>query len=235
MSRSRNRIYWETNMASDIYQVKYSDLYADGIVARSGDITEKDLVLLASTPDNGGTYISKITQVQDFRSKVLDTADVLKPGVQSLKLEYRSNTSPHRIVLVANGSVELGSVDCSDFIADGMLADVSYDESANQLVFTFNTAHPKQEPLRIDLSKLADSYDGDNITIKKSGNIFSCTGDMATVHLVSSTSAAVAADVSGLRTDYTGFKSSTINAVRDLSGQTRELSGGLSYVSSVVD
>lgn len=221
-------------MAVETVQVKYSDLYRDGITVRSDDISQRDLVLLANTGDRGASYTSKVAEVQDFQNRMLATSDVLKPDQSSLKMVYQQEGSKYWIKLLANGTTQLGAVDCSDFMADGMLTDVTYDRDTNQLVFTFNTSHPQTEPISISLSSLASSYEADDVTIKRTGNVFSCTDAMASVQTVRDVSAAVNGSVSDLRTDYTSFKQDAIDAEWVLSGRIGDLSADLSAVSAAV-
>lgn len=48
-------------------------------------------------------------------------------------------------------------IDASDFIKDGMLSAVNYDNIANKLVLSFNT-DAGTSPISVDLSSLVDIY-----------------------------------------------------------------------------
>ena len=67
--------------------------------------------------------------------KILSLADKLISATVSLG--YDEGT--HAIKLYGKDSVELGSVDATPFIKDGMLSDVGYDAETNTLTFTWNT------------------------------------------------------------------------------------------------
>lgn len=67
--------------------------------------------------------------------KVLSLTDKLISATVSLGYDE----STHTIKLYGKDSVELGSVDATPFIKDGMLSDVGYDAETNTLTFTWNT------------------------------------------------------------------------------------------------
>ena len=67
--------------------------------------------------------------------KVLSLTDKLISATVSLG--YDEGT--HAIKLYGKDNVELGSVDATPFIKDGMLNDVEYDAETNTLTFTWNT------------------------------------------------------------------------------------------------
>ena len=69
-----------------------------------------------------------------------------------------------------NDAYKIGSVDCSDFIKDGMLKSATYNESTHILTLTFNTDSGETQPITVDLSTLVDTYDaGDGLALVKDG------------------------------------------------------------------
>ncbi len=81
----------------------------------------------------------------------------------TLNLAYNSTTK--KINLTGVEGADLGSIDCTDFLVDGMLDDAAFNETTHKLTLTFNTASGK-EAIDVDLSKLVDTYDGSNLKLK---------------------------------------------------------------------
>lgn len=93
--------------------------------------------------------------------KVLTLAN--KKISSTINLAYDSDAK--KINLTGVGGVSLGSVDCTNFLVDGMLNSASFDEATHKLTLTFNSDGGKQ-PIEVDLSKLVDVYDGSNLKLK---------------------------------------------------------------------
>lgn len=81
----------------------------------------------------------------------------------TLNLAYDS--SAKTIKLTGVGGTVIGTVDCTEFLVDGMLDDATFNETTHKLTLTFNTASGK-EAIDVDLSKLVDTYDGSNLKLK---------------------------------------------------------------------
>lgn len=82
------------------------------------------------------------------------------------------------IVLSGKDGVEIGSVDTSDFVVDGMLESVEFSKEPgkeNTLVMTFNAAADKKE-IEIDFGKYVDAYSAGE-GIKLSEKVFSINWD----------------------------------------------------------
>ena len=83
-----------------------------------------------------------------------------------LNIEY--NSTDKKIYLYGSAKDEahkIGSVDCTDFIKDGMLENATYDHTSHNLTLTFNTASGKED-IDVDLSKLVDTYKaGDGLAL----------------------------------------------------------------------
>lgn len=107
--------------------------------------------------------IEALTAVQGVadNDKVLTLAN--KKISSTINLAYDSETK--KINLTGVDGVSLGSVDCTNFLVDGMLNSASFDEATHKLTLTFNSDGGKQ-PIEVDLSKLVDVYDGSNLKLK---------------------------------------------------------------------
>ena len=85
--------------------------------------------------------------------KVLSLTDKLVAATISLGYDETA----HAIKLYGKENAELGSVDASPFIKDGMLDDVSYDADTNTLTFTWNTASGEKSDTVV-LSDIIEPY-----------------------------------------------------------------------------
>lgn len=81
----------------------------------------------------------------------------------TIALQYDSNSK--KIKLTGINGADLGVVDCTDFLVDGMLEGATFNDSTHKLTLTFNTASGKED-ISVDLSKLVDVYDGSNLKLK---------------------------------------------------------------------
>jgi hypothetical protein len=75
------------------------------------------------------------------------------------------------IKLYGKDNVELGSVDATPFIKDGMLDDVSYNADNNTLTFTWNTESGSKTTDTVVLSDIIEPYTAGN-GLELSGNEF---------------------------------------------------------------
>lgn len=98
--------------------------------------------------------------------KVLSVSEALISATVSLGYDETNKA----IKLYGKDSVELGSVDATPFIKDGMLDNVEYSADNNTLTFTWNTAAGKQEDTVV-LSDIIEPYTaGEGLEL--SGNEF---------------------------------------------------------------
>lgn len=138
-------------------------------------------------PVQGNKFITGITYAADgtptatYGEAVLDTVKGVSegdkllsvdPGTKllssTLKLNY--NSDRHIIQILGKGDEEISHIDASAFIKDGMIQEASYDNGFISL--TFNTDGPK-EPIKIDVSKLIDTYRaGDGLELDSITNTF---------------------------------------------------------------
>ena len=85
--------------------------------------------------------------------KILSLTDKLVSATVSLGYDEENKA----IKLYGKDNTELGSVDATPFIKDGMLEDVSYDADSNTLTFKWNTAAGVQEDTVV-LSDIIEPY-----------------------------------------------------------------------------
>lgn len=131
---------------------------------------------LGSAAYKDESYFGKATEITDLQDQIDDiTANSLSVSTTdkvlsvtgttiSSKLTLEYNKTDKRIYLRGkDDSTFISEIDTTDFIVDGQLANAELD--GDELVLTFNTDSGKQ-PIRIDLSKYIDAYDGSNLKLK---------------------------------------------------------------------
>ena len=85
--------------------------------------------------------------------------------MSKLDLTYRSTEEEKKIALSYDGR-ELGSIDASDFVKDGMISDVSYDEGTHVLTIIWNS-DGGGKTTEINLSGLVSTYTaGEGLTLE---------------------------------------------------------------------
>ena len=95
-------------------------------------------------------------------------------GMLSSAISLSYDSSAKEIKLVGQNNADLGSIDATPFIKDGMLDDVSYDAASNTLTFTWNTDGETKSDTVV-LSDILDPYvagngvniDGTTISVKR--------------------------------------------------------------------
>lgn len=137
---------------------------------------------------------------------------------------YAEYSSPDKLIYFRNGDTEdadnLFTIDTTDFVKDGMVSSVTYDESTKKLIITFNTDAGK-ENIEVDLSTL--------ISVYTAGNGLSLSENSFSVKLVSSNSyLTVSSD--GLKVNINEIKSavsheSTQARITTLEGKVTTLEG----------
>ena len=98
--------------------------------------------------------------------KVLAVTDALISA--TVALAYDSEAK--EIKLTGKDGADLGSVDATPFIKDGMLDNVEYSEATNSLIFTWNTSAGKSEDVVV-LSDIIEPYTA-GVGLELSGNEF---------------------------------------------------------------
>lgn len=104
---------------------------------------------------------------EDAVKGVSATDKVLALGTDKLitsTLGLIYDATAKRIKLTGKGAAEIASIDATAFIKDGMVDNVSFNESTKILTITFNTVSGK-EAINVDLSALVDTYNGANLKL----------------------------------------------------------------------
>ena len=88
-------------------------------------------------------------------------ADKLISAVASLKYVKTAATgsdpAKYEIQLIGNNNQVVSTIDASDFIKDGMVESVNFDQTTKHLTITFNT-DAGHDAIDVDLTKLVDTY-----------------------------------------------------------------------------
>lgn len=108
----------------------------------------------------------KILKISNDSEKILSS---------TLSLTYDGKGG--RIYLRGIGEEEISSIDTQDFVADGMLDDVAYDDNTNELIFTWKiynsetNSYDKNKVTKINLYNIIDPYgSGPGITVSSMPN-----------------------------------------------------------------
>lgn len=117
----------------------------------------------------------------------------------------------------------IGTVDCSDFIKDGMIDEVAYNSTTHILTFTWNTAAGKSDT-EIDLTGLIDTY--------TAGNGLSLTNGVFALKLDTSSESFLTVGSGGIK--LSGVQSAIDNAVKNnVKIQTESVTSGTSKTISI--
>ena len=102
------------------------------------------------------TYVANADQVARFVNDSVEEIQNGMPDMEKLGISYVSTENEKKILLSYDGA-EIGSLDASEFVKDGMVSSVSYDEESRVLAIRWNAdaGRPDEE---IRLSGLADAY-----------------------------------------------------------------------------
>ena len=103
---------------------------------------------------------------------------------------YKTATAP-----TTDDGTEIGSIDATAFIKDGMINNVTFNASTKKLTITFNTDAGKSN-IDVDMSALVDVYTADGQGIKVTSNKFS---------IVLATDGLLKKDANGLAIDKTAL------------------------------
>lgn len=123
----------------------------NGVVTVGTDIVPQDLTLVegVSTTD-----------------KVLSLDNKKLSATISLSIDSEAGEDGKKYIrLTGKDNADLGKVDISSFVKDGLLDNASFNTDTKILTLTFNTSAGK-EPIDIDLTSLVDLYDGSNLKLK---------------------------------------------------------------------
>ena len=100
-------------------------------------------------------------------------ADKLISAAASLKYVKTeatgSDPAKYEIQLIGKNNQVVSTIDASDFIKDGMVESVNFDQATKHLTITFNT-DAGHDAIDVDLTKLVDTYkSGTGLTLAKDG------------------------------------------------------------------
>ena len=141
-------------------------------IAINGTATEPTVALKIDTTSSKGNVT--FTEGENGLSANVTIPEVtvpvksVKSGDKVLKLEgtelsttigFNDDKTNKKIQLVGIDNAVLGEFSYADFIIDGMLQDVQYDQDTHKISFTFNTDAGEVEIDDIDLSDLVDRYE----------------------------------------------------------------------------
>ena len=121
------------------------------------------------------TRVSNTEQIAQFVEDSIREMAGEVPDMSKLDLAYQSTEEEKKISLSYDGR-ELGSIDASDFVKDGMISDVSYDEGTHVLTITWNS-DGGGKITEINLSGLISTYTaGEGLTCDN--GVFSLTAEI---------------------------------------------------------
>lgn len=110
------------------------------------------------------TEVAKVTAVNGVAANdsfLTLGADKLISAVASLKYVKTAATgsdpAKYEIQLIGNNNQVVSTIDASDFIKDGMVESVNFDQATKHLTITFNT-DAGHDAIDVDLTKLVDTY-----------------------------------------------------------------------------
>lgn len=110
------------------------------------------------------TEVAKVTAVNGVAAKdnfLTLGADKLISAAASLKYVKTEATgldpAKYEIQLIGKNNRVVSTIDASDFIKDGMVESVNFDEATKHLTITFNT-DAGHDAIDVDLTKLVDTY-----------------------------------------------------------------------------
>lgn len=176
--------------AQDTADAKVASVTAGSAIAVSGTATAPMVsVKLADTQGNvtldianglkasiDATEVAKVTAVNgvaDNDNFLTLGADKLISAAASLKYVKTAATgsvpAKYEIQLIGNNDQVVSTIDASDFIKDGMVESVNFDQATKHLTITFNT-DAGHDAIDVDLTKLVDTYkSGKGLTLAEDG------------------------------------------------------------------
>lgn len=233
---SRDEVDTKLKAITDVIGVKAEgETEATGLYKAIEEATYDDTDLLSRVSDIESDYVDS-KELQD----AIDAIQVPVTGVVSgdkvlsltdknisatITLTYDEDTSS--IKLVGKDGADLGSVDATDFLVDGMLDDVSYDSANNTLTFTWNTAAGSKTDT-VQLSDILDPYSAANgITID---------GTSIGLKLDTATEGFLTVGVDGLKLSgvQSAIDSAKAEAIADAKGKVDAVASDLSTLSQTV-
>lgn len=162
---------------------------------------------LEETVNEHTTKLSSLeTQIGGIGIKSVKNNDSLlsvENGVISSEIDFVREGN--KIILKGRNGEEINSIDCADFIKDGMINSVSYDPSTKDMTITWNSASGKTST-SFSLADLVDTYNAGSGLVSV-GNTFS-------VKLDSSANNKLTISNNGLLVDITQDLTSTLGLAK---------------------
>lgn len=135
--------------------------YVDG---KDSAIAERVAVLENKTIEGDSVVVVSDTETgKKVALKIADDDKVLSQNASGLSatLSFEYKKEENKIILKGHGDNEIGSVDTTDFVKDGMLDDVRLDTTTDpndpKLIFIFNTEAGKKD-ITLSVKGLVDIY-----------------------------------------------------------------------------
>lgn len=131
----------------------------------SGDITftDSEAGLKATIAD-----VDTLVPVNGLKAgdKVLKLEGKKLSATVALSVDSTADTDGKKYIrLTGVDGADLGKIDIAEFVKDGMVDTVKFDDATKMLTITFNTAAGK-DAVDVDLTSLVDTYDGANVKLK---------------------------------------------------------------------
>ena len=154
-----------TNLEKNIYgEGGTAETPVEGSIAWSVDELDK----IVGLTDTTSGLSADVKAIKDDYLTSTDKNE-LQANIDGITLSYDENNKAIKLYSKDNAK-ELGSVDATPFIKDGMLADVSYDANTNTLTFKWNTEAGITEDTVV-LSDIIEPYTAGN-GLELNGNEF---------------------------------------------------------------
>ena len=169
----------------------------------------QNLTNLTSTVNGHSTSISSLEQAVDGltvksvkEGELVLAADA--SGVLSTTIKLNYNSADKKIQLLGIGDAVVADLDATEFVKDGMIDSVVYNQDTKVITITWNTDAGKQAT-EIDVNNLVDTYEAGN-GLELSDNVFSVKIDTAS-------SDALSVSAAGLKLTVTDSLKEALNLV----------------------
>jgi hypothetical protein len=242
----------ETNVAANKTAAEKAQTTADSKIASvAGSNTvgastdaNKAVTLSLKTSDKGNV---KFTQDTDGLSASVTIPEATVKSVAandkvlaltgtelSTTLSMSYDTATKKIYLKGIDDAVIGEVDATDFIKDGMVNDVKYDNTTHKATISFNTDSGKSD-IEVDLTGLVDTYAAGTGLTLTDGTFAVNTTTIATVESVNAAKTSATTYADGLKTTIDAY---TVNgkaiSTSPTLGGADIIVGGTSYKDQTV-
>ena len=131
----------------------------------------KDIEDIYSKLENAATEIDKLKQDKQNNLSISEDDHILSLEDSTLlsQLQLVYSKEDKFIYLLGKDGHILGAVPTGEFVKDGMIESVKYDDESHILTITFNQDSDKKIPIEVNLSSLMDIYTAGYGIILKDG------------------------------------------------------------------